>query len=112
MAPGANLASYWSWLNSDVELPTVLFATCTWESYDPAVSKEILECSSSFAPLAIAPQSPLTAREAGLYFLKFFTELDLHSTDKITGRMVWFACSKARELLKRRRLAGKFGLRC
>ena len=106
------MASYWAWLNSQVELPPLVFAACTWESYDPSVSREILESPDTFAPLALAPQSPLTPREASLFLLKFFTELDLHSTDSITGRMVWFSHSKARELLRRRRLAGKVGLRC
>ena len=44
--------------------------------------------------------------------LKFFTEMGLHSSDDITGKMVWFSCSKARELLRRRRLVGKVGVRC
>ena len=108
----ARLSSYWEWLNSGARLPPVLFAACMWEGYDPEVSREILESPDSFAPLAVAPQSPMTPREAGLFLLKFFTELDLHSDESITGRMVWFACSKARELLRRRRLTGKFGARC
>ena len=110
--PGAGLRSYWSWLDSYAGLHPVLFGGCSWEGYDPTASQEILESPESFAPLALVPQSPLTPREAGLFFLKFFTELELHSTDSITGRMVWFSCSKARELLRRRRLTGKFGMRC
>ena len=112
VAPEAKLSSYWAWVNSHVQLSAKLFAACMWESYDPVVSQEILESPKSFAPLALAPQSLLTPREASLFFLKFFTELDLHSSDSITGRMVWFAGSKAKELLRRRRLTGKFGLRC
>ena len=108
---GTSLRSYWSWISSHAGLAPKLFAVCTWESYDPLVSQEILESSDSFAPLALAPQSPLTPRDAGLFLLKFFTELELHSSDAITGRMVWFSCSKARELLRRRRLTGKFGMR-
>ena len=111
-APETNLTSYWTWLNSRVQPPGLLFAACMWESFDPTVSQEILGSGESFAPLALAPQTPLTPREAGLFFLKFFIELDLHSGDAITGRMVWFACSKARELLRRRRLTGKVGARC
>ena len=112
VSPGASLRSYWSWLNSRAGLLPKLFAVCTWESYDSAVSQEILGSPESFAPLALAPQSPLTPREASLYLLKFFTELDLHSDDGITGRMVWFSWSKARELLRSRRLTGTFGVRC
>lgn len=109
---GAGLGSYWSWLNSQSGLAPKLFAVCPWESYDPEVCRQILESPETFAPLAIAPQSPVTPRDANLYLLKFFTELHLHSDDTITGRMVWFSASKARELLRRRRLTGKFGTRC
>jgi hypothetical protein len=56
--------------------------------------------------------SPMSAREAGLFYLKFFTELNLHSKDHISGKMVWFSFSKAKEFLKRRRYSAKFGARC
>ena len=111
VAPGTGLGDYWTWLNSHAQPSQMLFAACTWDDYDAEVSEEILKSPDTFAPLALAQQSPLTQREAGLFFLKFFTELDLHSSDSVTGRMVWFACSKARELLRRRRLTGKVGLR-
>lgn len=112
VATEAKLGSYWAWLSSRGQPSPVLFAACMWESYDPTVSRDILESQANFAPLAVVPQSPLTPREAGLFFLKFFTELDLHSSESITGRMVWFSCSKARELLRKRRLTGKVGARC
>ena len=110
-ATAAGLKSYWEWLNSYSQ-PAKLFASCTWESYDPELTQEILKSPRTFAPLALAQQSPLTPREAGLFMLKFFTEMGLHSSDDITGKMVWFSCSKARELLRRRRLVGKVGVRC
>jgi len=109
--PESKLSNYWEWLKCHVS-PPKLFAACTWESYDPRVSQEILKSPQTFAPLALAQQSPLTPREAGLFSLKFFTEMDLHSSDSVTGKMVWFSCSKARELLRRRRLPGKVGVRC
>ena len=109
---GANLNSFWTWLSTHAQLSNVLFAACSWEKYDAGLSREILEAPESFATMALAPQSALSPREASLFFLKFFTELDLHSTDSITGKMVWFACSKSRELLRRRRLSGKVGARC
>ena len=112
VASGTGLRSYWDWFNSSVTPSPMLFAACAWEEHDPALSQEILESPNSFAPLAIAQQSAIVPRGAGLFFLKFFTELDLHSDESITGRMAWFSCSKARELLKRRRLTDKFGLRC
>ena len=108
----AKLRSYWAWLNSGVVVGPKLFAACTWESYDPVTSREILESTESFAPLALAPRSPLTPREASLFFLKFFTELDLHSASSITGKMVWFSFSKAKVLLQKRRLMGKVEMRC
>ena len=108
----AKLRNYWAWLNSGVLLEPKLFAACTWQSYDPVASREILESTKSFAPLALAPQSPLTPREAGLFFLKFFTELELHSASSITGKRVWFSSSKAKVLLQKRRLMGKVEVRC
>ncbi len=108
----AKLRNYWAWLNSGVLLEPKLFAACTWQSYDPVASREILESPKSFAPLALAPQSPLTPREAGLFFLKFFTALELHSASSITGKMVWFSSSKAKVLLQKRRLMGKVEVRC
>ena len=110
--PGMDLGSYWSWLNAQNGLLPKLVALCMWQRYDQSLSREVLESPQTFAPLALAPQAPMTPREAGLYFLKFFTELDLHSDGSITGKMVWFSGSKARELLKRRRLTGKVGVRC
>lgn len=101
---------YLAWLKANVAGPKVL-AVCSWQEYDPALTEEILSLPGEFAPLAVAQQSPITAREAGLFFLKFFTELDLHSNNEMTGRMAWFSWSKAKELLKRRRLEGTFGLR-
>ena len=112
VTPEAQLRSYWDWLTSRAEGSNVLLAACTWEDYDPETTQQIVNSPTTFAPLAVAQGSPLTPREASLFFLKFFTELGLHSSDNITGRMVWFSWSKARELLRRRRLAGKVELRC
>ena len=107
-----DLRSYWRWLKDRAGLLPKLFVACSWENYDPITSEEILNSEETFAPLALAQQTPLTPRESGLYLLKFFTELGLHSEDNITGKMVWFSAFKAKELLRRRRLEGKFGARC
>jgi hypothetical protein len=88
-----------------------LVALCTWEEYLADLSQDVLDCKGR-APLSVVQQSPLTQRAAGLYLMKFFAELDLHSTDEITGKIVWFSASKAREVLTRRKLGGKFGVRC
>ena len=106
------LKRYWTSLQSIQNLSPKLFAVCTWESYDPEISKQVLEARSSFASAAVVPQSPVTPREAALFYLKFFAELELHSGDQISGKMVWFSFSKAKELLKHRRYSGKFGVRC
>jgi len=105
------LLGYWEWMNAHVRGPK-LFAGCSWRSYDPEVSQAILGGAPHFAPLAVAPRSPVAPREGGLYFMKFFTELDLHAEKELSGRMAWFSGSKARELLRRRRLGGVFGVLC
>ena len=111
-APSAahEIQSHVAWLKVNVIGPKLL-AVCSWQNYDPALTEELLKAPSDFAPLALAQQSPVTAREAGLFFLKFFSELDLHSENQMSGRMAWFSWSKAKELLNRRRLEGSFGLR-
>ena len=108
----ASLADYWDWLSQHQGLEPKLLAVCTWEDHDPDTSESVLESGDNVASLAIAPQSPLSPRAAGLFYMKFFTELGDHSSGSINGRMVWFSCTKARELLKRRRLPGQIGMRC
>ena len=93
-------------------LPPFLLAILSSPIFDPRVSEEVLKLVSAVAPIAIAPLSAMTPREAGLFYLKFFTELKLHSAQNISGKMVWFSFSKARELLRRRRYSAKFGIRC
>jgi len=108
----SKLSGYWAWLSSLNGLEPKLLAVCTFEDHDPDTSQSILSAEDSFAQFAVVPQSPLSPRAAGLFFMKFFTELDLHAADAITGRMVWFSHAKARELLRRRRLPGEIGMRC
>lgn len=111
LPPDATLKHYWQWLNSH-PVPDKLFAVCSWQFYDGEICEEILKAKESFARIAIVPQSDLTVREAGLFYLKFFTELNLHSENQVSGKMAWFSFSKAKELLRRRRYTGKFGARC
>lgn len=106
------LVAYWDWLSNQQGLDPKLLAVCTWEDHDADTSESILASEDNVASLAIAPQSPLSPRAAGLFYMKFFTELGDHSSDSINGRMVWFSCTKARELLRRRRLPGQIGMRC
>ncbi len=108
----AALYDYWKWLAGQNGLTEKLLAVCTYEGHDPVTAQSILDASDSFAKLAVAQQSDMSLRAAGLFYMKFFTELDLHAYDSITGKMVWFSHSKAREILKRRNLPGRMGLRC
>jgi hypothetical protein len=104
------LLGYVGWLKANVPGPKLLTA-CSWQIHDPALTHELLEAADGFAPLALAQLSPVTSREGGLFLLKFFTELHLHSDSQMSGRMAWFSWSKAKELLSRRGLEGRFGLR-
>ena len=108
----AALEDYWKWLAEQSGLTETLLAVCTYEGHDAETAQVIMDSGDSFAKLAVAQQSDMSLRAAGLFFMKFFTELDLHAYDSITGKMVWFSHSKAREILKRRSLPGRMGLRC
>ena len=108
----ATLADYWKWLAARNDLTEMLLAVCTYQEHDAETAQAILDAGDGFAKLAVAQQSDMSLRAAGLFFMKFFTELDLHAYDSITGKMAWFSHSKAREILKRRNLPGRMGLRC
>lgn len=108
----SKLSVFWDSIRSHPNLPPFLLGVCSSRNFDPKVSDEVLKSTPALTPLAVAPLSPMTPREAGLFYLKFFTELKLHSADSISGKMVWFSFSKARELLRRRRYSAKFGVRC
>ena len=109
---GSTLRAFWEWLAARDDLTSKLLAVCTWESADPEAARSILTANESFAQLAVVSGLPLSPRAAGLFFMKFLTELDLHSEDSVTGKMVWFSHAKAREILKRRQLGGEIGMRC
>ena len=106
----AELLGYVGWLKANVSAPKLL-AACSWQIHNPALTYELLEAADGFAPLALAQLSPVTSREGGLFLLKFFTELHLHSDSQMSGRMAWFSWSKAKVLLSRHGLEGRFGLR-
>ena len=96
-------------LRQRVQKPLFL-SVCSLGGADPQMAEDVL--AGDGAPLAVVQEGPMTARAAGLYFLKLYTELSIHSEDSITGKMLWFSAAKAKELLKRRRLDGKVGVRC
>ena len=93
-------------------LSSCLLAICSTDGFDAETGESIVKSNLPLAPIVIAPLTTMSLREAGLFYLKFFTELKLHSTDSISGKMVWFSFTKAKELLKRRRYAARFGVRC
>jgi hypothetical protein len=76
------------------------------------IPKQNVDSSTPFAQIILVPGSALSQRAAGLFYLKFFTELDLHADDSIMGKMVWFSHAKAKEILKRRNLPGAIEVRC
>ena len=90
-----------------------LLAICTWDTAEPLLASAVRESTGSFGQLAVVQESPMTVRAAGLFFMKFFAELDMHSetTNSMTGKMVWFGHSKAREILRRRNLEGRVSLK-
>ena len=104
------LLNTWDWLLANVEGPKLAVA-CHWGAPDSQLTDAVLGSTASWAPIAIAQETNVLPREGALFLLKFLTEMDLHSTDRITGRMAWFAWKKAGELLKRRRMNARFGLR-
>jgi hypothetical protein len=106
------LAAYWTSLSNRGTLKSKLLAVCSWETPDTETGQSILDARDSFAQIALVPGSTLSQRAAGLFYLKFFSELDLHADDSIMGKMVWFSHAKAKEILKRRNLPGEIKVRC
>ncbi|MDA1256656.1 MAG: hypothetical protein O3C10_02235, partial [Chloroflexi bacterium] len=106
-------ADCWDALRGALGGESKLLAMCSWDSADPDVAADILGADGTFAPIAVAQQEPMTGRGASLFFMKFFAELDMHSesTNSMTGKMVWFGHSKAREIMRRRHYEGRVGLR-
>jgi len=101
--------AFWNQIKTDSRLSEKLFCFCCGNDYDVESSQAMME--SKIASV-IVPESEMSAREAGLFYLKFFTELDLHSTHEVNGKMIWFSFVKAKELLKKRRYNAKFTVRC
>ena len=107
--PGRGLA-VWEWIGSNVAGPK-LAVVCQWGAGDWRLTDAVLEAPTRWAPIGIAQESAVSPREGGLFLLKFLTEMDLHSDERMSGRMAWFSWKKADELVKRRGMAVRFGLR-
>jgi hypothetical protein len=100
----------WNGLSAHIEAPTIA-VVCLWGTHLESLTDAVLKLSPDWAPIALAQESDIAPRAGALFLLKFITELELHSDERMTGRMAWFAWKKAAELLKRRGLSAKFGLR-
>jgi hypothetical protein len=112
-ALGPDLFSYWVSLSSTQDRAPKLFAACYLGSQDHTEANgTILKSPNTVFPIALSSQLPLSARASGLFFIKFFTELELHSDGQVTGKMAWFSCAKANELLRKRKLEGKVLVKC
>jgi hypothetical protein len=100
----------WNWLGTHITDST-LAVVCLWGEPNQSLTELILKSHPAWAPVALAQESNVAPRDGALFLLKFITELELHSDSRMTGRMAWFAWKKAAELLKRRGLDARFGLR-
>jgi hypothetical protein len=104
------LVDYVDWLEMHVAGPKLLTA-CAWEATPAGATDQLLATRPTFAPIALMPDGPVSAREAGLGLMKFYVELALHAEQQTTGRMVWFSWRKAQEVLRRRGFAADWVLR-
>jgi hypothetical protein len=104
-------AAIWSQL--ELVRSDALLAICTWDKTEPLLASAVAESTGKLGQLAAVQETPMSVRAAGLFFMKLFAELDLHSesTESMTGKMVWFGHSKAREILRRRHLDGRVSLK-
>ena len=111
--PEDNDAAEQIWSQLQEITTDALLAICTWDVAEPVLASEVDESIGLFGQLAVVQESSMTVRGAGLFFMKFFAELDLHSesTESMTGKMVWFGHSKAREILRRRNYEGRVSLK-
>ena len=100
----------WHWLTTNVN-GSKLAVVCQWGDQARVMADAVLKVPDAWAPIAVAADSAVAPREGALFLLKFLTELNLHSDNRMTGRMAWFAWTKANELLKRRRMTARFELR-
>jgi len=111
--PADNAAATQIWSQLQDISSEALLAICTWDTAEPLLAAAVGESNGPFGQLAVVQESPMTVRGAGLFFMKFFAELDMHSesTESMSGKMVWFGHSKSREILRRRNLEGRVSLK-
>ena len=70
----------------------------------------LIETHEQTIPFLLTQTRSVPFHHGEAYILKFFSELALHSTENLSGKMVWFSAAKAAALLKTRGLASPFTL--
>ena len=95
----AILKTYWDILARHDGLSLAVFAAWTCSRPDPQLKEEIIE-AKGLAPIALASAVDLDAKEAFLFFGRFFEELDIHCPQSITTPMARFAYTKVRHFAK------------
>ena len=91
-----NVEECWEWLSRQVQLGPTLLAVCVCQGYTADLADKMLQ-KGGFASITLVPVEELSVRQAAPFFVKFFVELDLHSTDSINGMMAQFAFAKAQK---------------
>jgi hypothetical protein len=105
-----SLLEFWDVLRGLSERRPLLVAILTGLGHEPNLSK-IVEMDHDRIPFLITQTGPISFNEAETYILKFFAELSLHSSDNISGKMVWFSAAKATTLLNGRGIPSPFAVR-
>ncbi len=95
----AQLKSYWDVLGQQEGLALIVLAMWTCGRPDPGLKDEALQ-AKDLAPIALASEAGLDAKEALFFFSRFFEELTLHSPESITVAMARFSYIKARHFAK------------
>ena len=105
-----SLLEFWNGLLGLPGLRPLLVAILTGPGHEPNLRK-IEEMDHDRIPFLITQTGPISFNEAEAYILKFFAELSLHSSDNISGKMVWFSAAKATTLLNGRGIPSPFAVR-
>ena len=91
-----NLEECLKYLSHQVQQDSKLLAVCVCQGY-VADMAEKLQQKGSVPSIMLVPVGELSVRQAAPFFVKFFVELNLHSTDSINGMMAQFAFAKAQK---------------
>ena len=84
------------YLSGSVQQDPKLLAVCVCQAYIADLADK-LQQKGGVPSIMLVPVGELSVREAAPFFVKFFVELNLHSTDSINGMMAQFAFAKAQK---------------